>query len=366
MDLEKHKKSLLDKYLKGELSKNELHELEKLALDDPFLFEALEGFTEVKEVNDNDITRIKNKLHINKSKQKKRSLVPYGIAASLLVLLGISVWTLTPKNFESEKTFAEAEVTKAAQEDLANVDVQVAHKSSPSSSSIVLEEKLKKTNGFTEIEDKSEYEKEVAHEIPETVVQEVINEFPETRSQTAIKEVVANENQNVPSNKDMLFDEAEPVLSELPDSFMLAETTVPEPRQAEQVEMDYVLENSTTEILASKSKQAKSEVLSQNNVEVAGGVAAESVVVDGLKVKNNNFNTYLIESLENNFTKKQIRTLKKEVTIKFELLDGKLTNFELVPTQDSSIENKFEEIMKAGIQFLPAGEGLFTIPLKSL
>jgi len=42
--LELHKKELLRKFIEQSISESERHELERLALDDPFLFEALEGY----------------------------------------------------------------------------------------------------------------------------------------------------------------------------------------------------------------------------------------------------------------------------------------------------------------------------------
>ena len=44
-----YQRDLLKKLLQGELSVEERHSLEKMALDDPFLFEALEGFEKQKQ-----------------------------------------------------------------------------------------------------------------------------------------------------------------------------------------------------------------------------------------------------------------------------------------------------------------------------
>ena len=53
----------IEKYLRGELSSSEMHQLEKKALDDPFLADALEGASMISsdELSD-DLTSLRKKI----------------------------------------------------------------------------------------------------------------------------------------------------------------------------------------------------------------------------------------------------------------------------------------------------------------
>lgn len=93
----------IERYYSGEMSAPERHALEKAALDDPFLADALEGLTFTSTVND-DLQKIKNRL-LQKTGRKK--IVPIQkyqwlkIAAVLLVVAGgglLAYNILSPEN----------------------------------------------------------------------------------------------------------------------------------------------------------------------------------------------------------------------------------------------------------------------------
>ncbi len=81
-------------YLKGNFSNKERHTFEKEALDDPFLQDALDGFETIEtDVLENDIKRLSTQIKFRTEKRKR--IIPlfyYPIAASLLVLVGFSIW----------------------------------------------------------------------------------------------------------------------------------------------------------------------------------------------------------------------------------------------------------------------------------
>ena len=87
-------KGLLSQYLDGTISQEDRFILEKRALDDPFLFEAMEGFRiDIK--SNNAIIENLNKRLDERSIEKKTRTIPlfnYGIAASLVLLLGAGLW----------------------------------------------------------------------------------------------------------------------------------------------------------------------------------------------------------------------------------------------------------------------------------
>ncbi|MFL9484651.1 TonB family protein [Chitinophagaceae bacterium LWZ2-11] len=90
----------IEKYLSGGMSASEMHELEKAALQDPFLADAIEGYSEAPpDLSKIHLSAIADELLANKeetkiipitSPRKKRSLIA---AASIIVLVGVGLIT---------------------------------------------------------------------------------------------------------------------------------------------------------------------------------------------------------------------------------------------------------------------------------
>jgi len=84
----------IEKYHKGLLSPGEMNELEKAALDDPFLADALEGYKASAENVSSDLSELKKKLEERVSDKKVISIAPSGSAfkwwkvAAAAVILG--------------------------------------------------------------------------------------------------------------------------------------------------------------------------------------------------------------------------------------------------------------------------------------
>src|SRR5712672_4784034 len=84
------------KYKKGEMSSQEMHALEKKALVDPFLAEALEGLEGISsKVLTDEISILDNRV----TKRKKILFTPLRIAAGIGLLLGsvLFIYQLVPK-----------------------------------------------------------------------------------------------------------------------------------------------------------------------------------------------------------------------------------------------------------------------------
>jgi TonB-dependent SusC/RagA subfamily outer membrane receptor len=88
--------SQIRKYLNGELDSHAMHELERQALDDPFLMDALEGYEQAGKKQQTNLDELQNRLQQRIAPAKNRlSLWPaMGIAASVLVFLSIGGWWL--------------------------------------------------------------------------------------------------------------------------------------------------------------------------------------------------------------------------------------------------------------------------------
>ncbi|MFD1257188.1 TonB family protein [Mucilaginibacter terrae] len=84
------------KYLNGELDAHAMHELERQALDDPFLMDALEGYGQAGRNQQPHLNELQNRLQQRVTPAKKRlTLWPVmGIAASVVLFLSVGGWWL--------------------------------------------------------------------------------------------------------------------------------------------------------------------------------------------------------------------------------------------------------------------------------
>jgi len=88
--------SQIRKYLNGELDAHAMHELERQALNDPFLQDALDGYEQAGNNQQPNINELQDRLQQRITPAKKRlTLWPaMGIAASVLVFMSIGGWWL--------------------------------------------------------------------------------------------------------------------------------------------------------------------------------------------------------------------------------------------------------------------------------
>lgn len=98
-------KNDIDKYLKGELTPAEMHALEKKALNDPFLADALEGVQPLQaEDLVADLNQLRHSVHKRIQKKNAGSWLWIGRIAAGLVLLAVSTYLIvTISNRSDEK-----------------------------------------------------------------------------------------------------------------------------------------------------------------------------------------------------------------------------------------------------------------------
>jgi TonB family protein len=98
----------IEKYKRGELSPAEMHALEKKALTDPFLADALDG---IEGLSSQDFSRDVHDLNARLIKQKASTRwIPLRIAAGIIVLLGVSfIMYFVSNETQKEKTANEAQ-----------------------------------------------------------------------------------------------------------------------------------------------------------------------------------------------------------------------------------------------------------------
>jgi hypothetical protein len=110
-NIKKYSAADIEKYWKGELSRSEMNALEKAALDDPFLADALEGYQHTSSAT-GDIVLLNQKLDERVSGSAK--LIPMGsrrlpwlrVAAALVIIAGFAVLVSQFLLNNKEKTVA--------------------------------------------------------------------------------------------------------------------------------------------------------------------------------------------------------------------------------------------------------------------
>lgn len=83
----------IEKYKGGELTPAQMHELEKKALFDPFLADALEG---IENVSADELSKDLDELNEKVKKHSRPFLTPLRIAASIVILIGVGLYFLWP------------------------------------------------------------------------------------------------------------------------------------------------------------------------------------------------------------------------------------------------------------------------------
>ncbi|MEO6667953.1 MAG: carboxypeptidase-like regulatory domain-containing protein [Ferruginibacter sp.] len=110
----------LQRYHSGSMTEAEMHALEKAAMDDPFLAEALEGYAYTSSA-ENDLLELKKRLQENNEKKKvfilfsKKNMAWLSAAAVLVFILGTVFITLKLNTHSNEVKLAKNEDRKQKQ-----------------------------------------------------------------------------------------------------------------------------------------------------------------------------------------------------------------------------------------------------------
>lgn len=110
----------IEKYWTGQLSAAEQHAMEKAALEDPFLADAMEGYEAPAAgkpaVIAADITALEKRLAERVAEKKKAAIIPFGwwkIAAMLMIIAGAGWWYISVNNKNKEENTAIVKIEKA-------------------------------------------------------------------------------------------------------------------------------------------------------------------------------------------------------------------------------------------------------------
>lgn len=97
--------SQIEKYLAGKLDARAMHDLERRALDDPFLADAIEGYQQAKSKQRKNLAELSARLQ-NRRDRKILVMTPrmqLSIAASILVIIGVGLWLALKNNGEKQQ-----------------------------------------------------------------------------------------------------------------------------------------------------------------------------------------------------------------------------------------------------------------------
>lgn len=92
--------SQINKYLKGELDANAMHQLERRAQEDAFLMDALEGFEQTGDNQQLKLNELADRLK-KRTERKESRIIPWrlmSIAASVLIICAVGFWFLNEKH----------------------------------------------------------------------------------------------------------------------------------------------------------------------------------------------------------------------------------------------------------------------------
>jgi hypothetical protein len=146
----------IQKYVGGELSAQDMHDIEKAALDDPFLADAIEGFENSMKQHGNssinaDVNDLKKRLSDRISEKRKTRVIAanhlwWQVAAALVILFGAGTLTYNyfSKNNFTNKNIAQSELKKIASDSTAIKNDTQAIQSAPKNDVAVNEKKIEK------------------------------------------------------------------------------------------------------------------------------------------------------------------------------------------------------------------------------
>jgi TonB family protein len=142
----------IEKYYRGLLSPGEMNELEKAALDDPFLADALEGYQATAENISSDLSELEKKLDERVSDKKVISIAPSGtsfkwwkVAAAVVILGGLGYFIFQVSTGNKNKEVAITTEEKKLNEPVSRIKADSNRSITVESTSVARTDKLVET-----------------------------------------------------------------------------------------------------------------------------------------------------------------------------------------------------------------------------
>ena len=175
-------------YIQGKRKGKEAHRIEKEAMRDPFLADALEGYDEVKADHAERIAHIRSRLPLTSSRSGQQKIY-IGIAASLMLCLTVGGYFLLNRKTDSLIALSESPVTRVYEEEIEMTAMSETHPPSPN---------LAERERTAELQDSKDVHENVSQIIPPPPAQAIVS------SAEMISEfVVVEDNMEIQAEADM-------------------------------------------------------------------------------------------------------------------------------------------------------------------
>ena len=359
---------LLSQYIDGTISEEDRFELEKHALDDPFLFEALEGLQNKDGNNVDAIHDLKSKVDQHPDKKRTRSipLFNYGIAASLILLMGVGLWMFNTSNTASD-TIAMNTSASEVEDKAFNIE--------HTKTELPIAESTKRKNKTTELSANNQYDSPKAvisqadnkeddqrryadEKILESRVQEEqpissilqgrpaavspeLSNVAETNSGSDVSDVIS----------EALEEEKEPPVS---NELVIATPSIPKEsdESKEVIASDQVLNEEYTDKIQYSKKRSNSATSKANTQELRLALSEYIVTLDEtvLAAPPNGISDFRANFIAGNNPTRLAQNIDKQIVVEFMLTSaGKPTNLKSLSDNDSEcVETVIEAIKKSG------------------
>jgi hypothetical protein len=327
----------LRKYLNGELTNKESQALEKAALEDPFLSDAIDGLREADNLSsfEPDVADLHNRLTIRVREQKKKKGIVFQfprwqVAASILIIVAITTITITLiKNTETQK-----KISSVNKIDTQRVNVSPAPAIVQTNSDTIVVEK--KTESLP-IAKNIERNKSIATDRPRKISPAAFDEEqdkksiamnPQAKASPAEKDELKKDdsfynNQIIPKNDSGKAIASAPVRLSARDK--AARTDTNNIRQLNEVVVNGYATQKKRDITGSVTTVTDKTLLPQ------GWQAIYNYINENKKISNTD------------------SVLKGEETISFEInKKGKLSNFKVIKSISSSHDAEVIRLLKSG------------------
>lgn len=242
------------RYIQGDRKGKEAHRIEKEAMKDPFLADALEGYEDVhsnqqREVAklQRDVARLQKRIAKKSANKPTNYLKAWSIAASILIAVGIGAWflledTLAPKDLYTNIQTAKEDTPAAVPEPIPEIPEEELD-------IVISEDRLSDQSARKEVSDTKKREVQEQQEATVTIIQEDENDLSVSATKDLSVSAIIEEEINVEKEEAIIQkkEATTPVPQEAPATAM-AQTLVedaanPSPVSGMEAYMDYIRRN---------------------------------------------------------------------------------------------------------------------------
>jgi hypothetical protein len=336
----------LRKYLNGELTDKEMQAVEKAALEDPFLSDAIDGLEESAKHSssfETDVADLQRRITERvREHKRKRGIVfmfpRWQVAASIVIIVAITTLTITLL----KNTSTQNPISQVNKKDTQQLTVHPAPAVVQSSADTIKLEKQTESREITPIT------KSVAQN-KTTITHHPLVVAPITQADEQDKTIVANKPQANVARFDKEVVKKEDTLNYVPEivlndsSKAIASASVRLSGQVKGVAIDTNVSNQLNEVVVTGYAAVK-----RRDVTGSTTVSKGTLQPQGWQALNNYIN-------ENKKINNADSVLKGEEIISFEVnKKGKLSSFKVIKTISSSHDAEVIRLLKSGPPLQPA------------